>query len=163
MDPVTQAKALDFARAMELSIQRKFKGIQTVNVSTESKEENQLGSAFDSLTISRDNSSGSTCSKGEDSMEPFQRLRTISRLEQDIFTVIHKNGDYDEIKDEKSTPDDESTSKSITLAFNLPVNMGNRSSSPKTPLTVTTTSSGELAIADEKPSSSSGNPTQISG
>ena len=89
MDPVTQAKALDFARAMELSIQRKFKGIQTVNVSTESKEENQLGSAFDSLTISRDNSSGSTCSKGEDSMEPIQRLRTISRLEQDIFTVDH--------------------------------------------------------------------------
>lgn len=162
MDSAVQEKTLDFARAMELNIKRKFKGTHVTasagfDASRESKSNDELGSAFDSLRISRDASSGSTCSTEEDSMEPLQRLRTISRLEQDIYAFIQNSSSGNDSKDEKSTPIDEPTSKSITLAFNLPVTMEKceRSSLSDASSTVTAYLREPEVAADEKTSSSS--------
>ena len=46
MDSVTQEKTLDFARAMEMNIRRKFTG---THISSESKENDQLGSQLQKI------------------------------------------------------------------------------------------------------------------
>ena len=162
MDSAAQEKTLDFARAMELNIKRKFKGTHVTassgcDASRESKSNDELGSAFDSLRINRDASNGSTCSVEDDSMEPLQRLRTISRLEQDMYAFIHNSSSGNDSKDEKSTLIDEPTSKSITLAFNLPLTMEKyeRSSLSDASSTVTAYLREPAVAADEKTSSSS--------
>ena len=154
---------MDFARTMELNIHRKFKELHvstpSCDISSEGKETDSLGSAFDSLRISRDSSNGSAGSKEEDDVvEPFQRLRTISWLEQDIFSFMHKDGGSPRLdsKDEKVSHhnDEESTSKSVTLAFNLPLTMENSSDRSSLPAIPTRVTWGEQMTAEEKPSSS---------
>ena len=148
---------------MELNIHRKFKELHvstpSCDISSEGKETDSLGSAFDSLRIGRDSSNGSAGSKEEDDVvEPFQRLRTISWLEQDIFSFMHKDGGSPRLdsKDEKVSHhnDEESTSKSVTLAFNLPLTVENSSDRSSLPAIPTRVTWGEQMTAEEKPSSS---------